>query len=216
MEPVDRLRSAEIAGFQGRIGLIDDLQVLLGGLVAAMRVRVVLLDEDLVLRLEVHRGKGRIEIENRECLVTRRGGARRRFRLVTVCPTVAPLPGAILRTMGIKAERVAHPGAIARRVALAELPGRALPYRVVADLGFDLGLAHTAIVVPGAVVAADMFEAEPVIAVEFEARSGRAEIGPGIAAGVVAQPYRRVRLGREDRIDRNAPHRSQYGWRGGD
>src|SRR5580704_1692961 len=213
MEPVDRPRSAEIAGFQGRIGLIDDFQFLLGGLVAAMRVRMVLLDEDLVPRLEVHCGKRWIEVENGERLVARRSGARRRFRLVTVRPAVAPRPRAILRAMGIEAERIAHPRAITRSVALAELPRRALPYRVITDLGFDLGFAHPSIVVPRAVVGADMFEAEPVIPVELKTRFGRAEIGPGVAAGVVAQAYRRVRLSREDRIDWNAPHRSQYGWR---
>ena len=37
----------EIAGFQGRVGLVDDLQLLLGGLIAAMCVRVMLLDERL-------------------------------------------------------------------------------------------------------------------------------------------------------------------------
>src|SRR5882762_796076 len=213
MEPVDRLCSAEIAGFQGRIGLIDDLQFLLGGLVAAMRVRVVLLDEDLVPRLEVHRGKGRLEVEDGERLIARRGRARRRFRLMTIRPPIAPLPGAILRAMAIKAERVAHPGAIARGVALAELPSRALPHGVVPDLRLDLGLAHPGIVVPGAVVGADVFQAEPVVAVEFEARSRRAEIRPGVAAGVVAQAYRRIGLGREDRVDWNAPHSFQYGWR---
>src|SRR6266498_1654610 len=132
---------------------------------------------------------------------------------MTIRPTVAPLPRAILRTMGVEAERVAHPGAIARGVALAELPGRTLPHRVVADLGLDLGLAHSGVVVPGAVVGADMFEAEPVIAVELETRFGRAEVGPGIAAGVVAQAYRRLGLGCKDRVDRYAPHPSQYGCR---
>src|SRR2546428_11288380 len=96
MAPADPRRSAEIAGFQGRVRLIDDLQFLLGGLVAAMRVRMMLLDEDLVPRLEVHRGKGRLEVEIGERLVARRGCARRRLRHAAVRPTRAALPPALL------------------------------------------------------------------------------------------------------------------------
>ena len=64
--------SVEIAGLQGRIGLVDDLQLLLGGLVAAMGVGVVLLDQHLVARLEAHRGQRRFEIEHRQRLLARR------------------------------------------------------------------------------------------------------------------------------------------------
>src|SRR6266849_123439 len=69
--------SVEIAGFEGRVGLVDDLQLLLGGLVAAMGVRVVLFDQYLVARLEPHRGEGRFEVEHVEGLRARRGDPRR-------------------------------------------------------------------------------------------------------------------------------------------
>ena len=71
-------------------------------------------------------------------------------------------------------------------MALAELPARALPDRVAADFGLDLGVVHPGIVVPGRIVGAHMLEAEPVVAVEFEPRAGRAKIAamqPGWSQG---------------------------------
>src|SRR6185295_14746633 len=79
-----RRSSVDVAGLEGRIGLVDDLQFLLGGLVAAMGVRVMLLDQHLIARLEAHRGERRFEIEHREGLLSSRGGARRRI------PRLAP------------------------------------------------------------------------------------------------------------------------------
>src|SRR5579859_559888 len=69
--------SVGIAGFEGRVGLVDDLQLLLGGLVAAMGVRVVLLDQQLVACLQAHRGERRFDVEYREGLRARRGDPRR-------------------------------------------------------------------------------------------------------------------------------------------
>src|SRR6266700_8087100 len=69
--------SVEIARFEGRVGLIDDLQLLLGGLVAAMGIRMVLLDQHLIARLEAHRGEGRFEIKYVERLGACRGDPRR-------------------------------------------------------------------------------------------------------------------------------------------
>src|SRR5712692_2201833 len=88
--------SVDIAGLEGRIGLIDDLQLLLGGLVAAMGVRVMLLDQHLIARLEAHRGERRFEIEHREGLLASRGGTCRGIpRLapgVTIGMTIGAAP----------------------------------------------------------------------------------------------------------------------------
>jgi len=79
-------------------------------------------------------------------------------------------------------------------MARPEPPARALPNRVVADFGFDLAVAHSGIVIPGGIVGAHMLEAEPIIAVQVEPGSGRAEISPGNAAGVIAEPWRGIGL----------------------
>src|SRR5436190_19589099 len=78
------LASAEIAGFQGRVGLVDDLQPLLGSLVAAMSIGVVLLDEDLIPRFEPHYGKRRLDVEHRERLVAGRCSPRGGFAAMSV------------------------------------------------------------------------------------------------------------------------------------
>src|SRR5207244_5863021 len=109
----------------------------------------------------------------------------------------------------IKSERIAHPGD--RAVALAKLPARALPYRVAPYLRLDLRFAHSPIVVPSDIVGTHMFETEPIVAVEFEARSGRSEIAATLAARVVAQARRRQGLGCENGICRLAPHGSSMG-----
>src|SRR5215469_155050 len=63
---------SEIAGLQGGVGLVDDLQLLLGCLVAAMRIGVMQLDQRLVARLEPDQGEGRVELEDRQGLLARR------------------------------------------------------------------------------------------------------------------------------------------------
>src|SRR5207248_265068 len=161
--------SVEIAGLEGRIGLIDDLQLLLGGLVAAMGVRVVLLDQRLITRLEAQRGKRRFEIEHREGLFASRDGARGGIPGVTAM-TIGPMTirmtvgAAPVLLAGIKTERIAD--LRPRSVALAELPGRPLPNGVTPDLRLDLGFAHPRIIIPRDVVGTYMFKAEPVIGVE--------------------------------------------------
>src|SRR6266851_4636056 len=117
--------------------------------------------------------------------------------------------GAVVLLAVREPERIAHSGD--RAVALAELPARALPYRVAPDLRLDLRFAHSPIVVPSGIVGTYMFEAEPVVAVEFEPRSGRAEIAAALAARVVAQARRRQGFGREDGICRLTPHGSSMG-----
>ena len=67
-------------------------------LVAAMRIRVVLLDEDLVARLEPHRGKGRLDIENRQRLLPRRDGAGLRVPGVPSA-VIAAVAGAAVGTV---------------------------------------------------------------------------------------------------------------------
>ena len=42
-----------------------------------------------------------------------------------------------------------------------------------------------------------MVDAEPEVVVELDPRARRAEIAAGVAAGMVAQPRRRIGLGRE-------------------
>src|SRR5258708_621917 len=153
--------SVEIAGFEGRVGLIDDLQLLLGGLVAAMGVGVVLLDQHLVARLEAHRGEGRFEIEHVERLRARRGDpgrglARPAPGMTTRMAICAPRVAIVLLAV-IEAERIAHAGD--RAMALAELPARALPHGVAPDLRLDLGFAHSPIVVPSDIVGTHMLEA---------------------------------------------------------
>src|SRR5205823_503484 len=153
----------------------------------------------------------RLDIEHRERLVAGRCGPGGSFRSMPVRPAIAAPPALVMRLAVVEAERIADPFAVCRAVALAELPARPLPNRVVADLGLDLRLAHPGIVIPGGVVGADMLEAEPVVALQFETRFGRAKLAAGGAAGVVAKAYRRFRLGRENRIAHLAPHHAQYG-----
>src|SRR5216683_931601 len=203
--------SVEIAGFEGRVGLVDDLQLLLGGLVAAMGVRVVLFDQHLVARLEAHRGEGGFEIEHVEGLGARRSDPRRGLARPAARMAVRAPRAAIVLLAVIQAERIAHPGD--RAVALAELPARALPHRVAPDLRLDLRFAHPSIIVPSDIVGTHMFEAEPVIPVEFEPRPRCAEIAAALATRVVAETRRRQGLGREDGIYRLTPHRSSMGAR---
>src|SRR5271170_5304924 len=107
--------SVEIAGFQGRISLVDDLQLLLGFLVAAMGVRVVLLDQHLVARLQTHRGERRFEIEHREGLRARRGNPSRGLAgpatglTIRMAPgmTVGAAPVAVVLLAAVEPERVA-------------------------------------------------------------------------------------------------------------
>src|SRR5579862_782323 len=69
--------SSEVAGFQRRIGLVDDLQLFLRFLVAAMGVGMVHFNQHLVTRFERRLGKGRVHVEHRERLLAGRRNARR-------------------------------------------------------------------------------------------------------------------------------------------
>src|SRR5712691_1139785 len=87
--------SAEVAGFQGRIGLVDDLQLLLEDLVAAMSVRVVLFNQRLIARLQRHRGELRLEIEYRQRLLARRRRARRGLAAMSIGMAARMAVGAV-------------------------------------------------------------------------------------------------------------------------
>ena len=93
-------------------------------------------------------------------------------------------------------------------MTIAEPPARALPDGVVADLGFDLGIAHPRVIVPRGVVGAHVLEAEPVIIVQIEPGFRRAEVTGPDAAGVVARPHRRAGRSLENRVGQKAPHRN--------
>src|SRR6185312_239613 len=54
----------EIAHLENRVGLVDDLEALLGRAVAAMRIRMVELDQRLVARLELGEGEGHRQVEH--------------------------------------------------------------------------------------------------------------------------------------------------------
>src|SRR6185437_5572482 len=163
-----RRRSGEVARFEGRIGLVDRLELLLGGLVAAMRVRVMRLDELLVARLEADEREGRLDAED----LQRRLLRGERARLGRVRPRR-------LAALAEEAEPVVDVRPAHRVVAAAEGPARPLPGGIVADFRLDLRLAHPGIVVPGRVVGADMVEAEPKVDVESGARARRTKIPGG-------------------------------------
>ena len=42
-----------------------------------------------------------------------------------------------------------------------------MPNRVIANIGFDLGVTHAGVVIPTLVILTDMAEAEPVIGFDF-------------------------------------------------
>src|SRR5260370_6509732 len=173
-----------------------------------MGVRVVLLDQRLIARLQAHRGERRLEVEDREGLLACRGGTCRGLASmamgIAAGVAIAAVPVAPVSVAFIDAEMIADCRSGA--VALAEPPARALPHGVAADLGLDLGVAHPAVIVPGEVVGAHMLKAEPIVTVEFEPRPGGAEIAAGIAAGVVAQAGPRQGLGPEHPVLRCTPH----------
>src|SRR6185437_6149270 len=120
--------SAEIAGFQGGVGLIDDLELLLGGLVAAMRVGVVELDEHLVPGLQADRGERGLEVKDGKRLLAGGGCAGALF--AAGGRTVAPRPAGSARRARVEPEGVVDARAIGRTMALTQFPGRPLPNRI--------------------------------------------------------------------------------------
>ena len=86
-------------------------------------------------------------------------------------------------------------------MTVTQPPTRALPDGVVADLGFDLGIAHPRIIIPRGVVGAHVLEAEPVLIVQVEPGFRRAKTPAGDAAGLIARPHRRVGCRLESRIE---------------
>src|SRR5437899_9456685 len=103
-----------------------------------MGIGVVQLDQGFVARLEAHRGKGRLDFENGKSLLSRGERSPRGIASVVAVPPRAVSP-AIWAT-GEHAEIVANSVGITGTVAITQLPSGALPDRVVADLGLDLGL----------------------------------------------------------------------------
>src|SRR5882672_2635061 len=187
---VARVGSGEIARFQRCIGLVDHLQLFLRCLVSAMCIGMVELDQFLVACLEANQGEGRLYLEDDEGSLLRRQ-----------LPLVAwRLARAVAAGIAKDAEIVAHGGRVVWAVTAAERPGRALPSRVMTDLGFDLGFAHSRVVVPRRIVLADVVEAKPIIKLEARPRTRGAKIAAGGTTGMLANPQLRLRAGR--RIDR--------------
>src|SRR5277367_2919476 len=98
--------SCEIARLQRGVSLIDDLELLLGRLVAAMGIGMMQFDQNLIPRLEAHQGEGGLDFENGERLLARRQRTPHR-----IPPVVAMTPAfsGSLRTAGENAKRVADP-----------------------------------------------------------------------------------------------------------
>src|SRR5215831_2171455 len=97
-----------------------------------------------------------------------------------------------LRAAREHAEIVANSRGITGAMADTQPPARALPNRVMADVGFNLGIAHPRVVIPRGVVGANVLETKPVIVAEIEPGFGRTIIPPGDAAGMVATTHRRT------------------------
>src|SRR6516164_1429511 len=146
-----------------------------------MRIGVVQLDQRFVTRLEANRGERRLDLEHGES----RFACRQRPldslpRAVVISPTAtARTP----RAAGEHVEIIADSRGITGAVAISEAPARALPDRVMADLSFNLAVAHPGIIIPGGIVGANVREAEPVIIVEREPGFRRAEFPARNAAG---------------------------------
>src|SRR5207244_9366611 len=138
--------SCEIAGLQCGVSLVDDLQLFFGCLVAAMRVGVVQFDQGLISRLEPYQGEGRLDFEHGKSLLARRQSTAHRIpSMVAIAPPALPRPVRVARE---DAEMVADSLGISGTVAIAQPPRGALPARVVAGPGLDLGVAHPDIIVP--------------------------------------------------------------------
>src|SRR5579862_760091 len=89
--------SSEVAGFQCRVGLVDDLQLFLRFLVAAMGVGMVHFYQHLVTCLEACLGEGRVDVEHRERLLASRSDTRRSISAGRTGTALPPgLPGIFL------------------------------------------------------------------------------------------------------------------------
>src|SRR6516165_5048986 len=175
-----------------------------------MRIGVVELYQCLVARLEAHRGKRRLDLEYRERLF-----ACRQRPLNSLPCAVVISPATVTRTRcaaGEHVEIIADSGSITGAGAISETPARSLPDRIMADLGFNLAVAHPGIIIPGRIVGANVIEAEPVIIVEREPGFRRTEFPAGNAAGMIASSGRNIGR-RENGIEERASHRPQYGRR---
>src|SRR5262249_27514731 len=151
-----------------------------------MGVGMVQLDQRLVTRLESHRGEGRFDFEHGESLLAR--GKRASGRIAPAIALAAATR--TRRTLGEYTEMIANSARITGSVPIPQPPARALPDGVVADLGFDFGVAHPGIVIPGRIVSANMLQAEPVIVAQIEPRFGRSELAASDTAGMIASAHR--------------------------
>src|SRR6185437_16512642 len=171
-------RSAgEVAGLKGRIGEVDLFQFFLGFFIAAMHVGVMALHQLLIAHLETRQGERRRQVEEGERLLLDRARPLRRLLRRRVLVEIKKAKAAPFR-----AAQGADSG--------AERPGRALPDRVMPDMGLDLGAAHPGVVIPGGVIGTHMIEAEPVEIVERHSRAWRPELARGGATGMVARSRR--------------------------
>src|SRR5262249_45476995 len=97
------LRSAEIAGLKGGVGLVDDLQLFFCLLVAAVGVRMVKLYECFIACFEQSRGEWRLDLEDGKGLFTSRRDAccRAGIRSTIMAPGCTG--------SGYRAQRITHP-----------------------------------------------------------------------------------------------------------
>src|SRR6516225_7440685 len=179
-----------------------------------MRIGVVELHQRFVARLEAHRGERRLDLEHGEGLFAcrQRPLSSLPFTIV-ISPTTVPRTR---RAAGEYVEIIADSGCITGARAISETPARTLPDRIMADLGFNLAVAHPGIIVPGGIVRANVLEAEPVIIMEREPGFWRAEFPAGNAAGMIASSGRNIGRRRENGIEEQASHQAQYGRRADD
>src|SRR5579875_84256 len=169
------------AALQGRIGLIDDLETLFRCLVTPVLVRVMTLHQLLVARLDPLERDRAAELENGQGLVLGRaalGRALLRARLLAAvfpedAEEVAPFPG-------IEPQALRHPR--------PERPARPLPNGVAPAKVLDLALAHAGVIIPPAIVIADMRQAEPVIFPEPITALGSSIQALVLAIRVIAAP----------------------------
>src|SRR6516164_10100027 len=158
-------------------------------------------------RLEPHRGEWWFDFEHGKGLF-----ARRQHPLGSL-PRAVVIPPTALRAAGEHAEIITDSCGITRAEAISQPPARTLPNRIMADLGLNLAVVHPRIVIPSGIVGANVLEAKPVIIVEVEPRFRRTEFSSGDTAGMIANPRRGVGVRREDGIEEQASHETQYGRR---
>src|SRR3954470_7003133 len=145
------------------IGLDDLLQTLLGAPIAAVCVGMIPLHEFLISRLYLLQRRGSVKVQYIQCafLHTRHATLWRSWsRLLGRVPENAKV---VLKRRGSLA--LARPSP-----AFAQRPGRAVSDHGGISKCIDLTFAHPAEVVPGFIMVARMFQAEPEMLVQLLTR----------------------------------------------